>query len=185
MTREEMRQFVIDNCLLTGGSVRLSGGGSADFYFDCKRATLSGLFLEPLSDWILSCAEQLTPSAEVIGGPSIGADFIAAATVMRASQRGLPWQHASIVRKEVKRHGTENKIENEPSTPSRILVVEDVITTGGSIARACDEFIESGHVIAGIAAIIDRQAGGMEKLKTRYKAPVFALFSRDDFGELV
>ena len=185
MTREDMRQFVIDNCLLTGESVRLSGGGAANFYFDCKRATLSGVFLEPLADWVLSCAEELKPAADIVGGPSIGADFIAAATVMRAAQRGLPWQHASIVRREAKKHGTENKIENEPSSSSRVLVVEDVITTGGSIARACDEFLEAGHVIAGIAAIIDRQAGGAEMLKDKYNAPVFALFCRDDFKELV
>lgn len=181
MNREQMKNFLAENCLITGGQIKLSGGGAAGYYFDCKRATLRGEFLPPLADWILACAEQISPPPEIIGGPTIGADFIAAAAVMRAAEKGLPLTAAAIVRKEPKKHGTQNKIENEPKKPSRILIVEDVITTGGSIARACDEFIAAGHTIAGIAAIIDRQAGGKESLAEKYRAPVFALFCKADF----
>ncbi len=185
MTREEMRQFIARNCLLTGGDIALSGGGSASFYFDCKRAILRGEFLVPLADWILDTPfSETTPRANVVGGPTMGADFIAAAVAMRATQRKLPLTFAAVVRKESKKHGTKNKIENEPDSPARILIVEDVITTGGSIARACDEFIAAGHSIAAIAALIDRQAGGKESLQKKYNAPVFSLFTKTDFGEL-
>lgn len=184
MNRQAMRGFVVKNCLLAGETT-LSGGGTAGFYFDCKRATLHGDFLLALSDWIVNeVAAALAPPATVIGGPTIGADFIAAAAVMRAAQLGLPLTAAAIVRKEPKKHGTKNKIENEPEAPARILIVEDVITTGGSIAQACDEFIAAGHQIAAIAAIIDRQAGGKEALAQKYRVPVVALFCRDDFGDL-
>ncbi|MGI9306465.1 MAG: orotate phosphoribosyltransferase [Gammaproteobacteria bacterium] len=184
MNREQMKNFLAANCLITGGEMRLSGGGAANFYFDCKRATLRGEFLPPLADWILECAAKINPPPDIIGGPTIGADFIAAAAVMRAAQTGAPLTAAAIVRKEPKKHGTQSMIENEPPVPSRILIAEDVITTGGSIARACDEFIAAGHAIAGIAAIIDRQAGGKEMLEKKYNAPVFALFCKNDFGEL-
>ena len=182
MNREQMKNFLAENCLITGGEMKLSGGGTANYYFDCKRATLRGEFLPPLADWILECAGKITPPPEILGGPTIGADFIAAAAAMRAAEKKIPLTAAAIVRKEPKKHGTKSKIENEPQKPSRIFIVEDVITTGGSIALACDEFIAAGHKIAGIAAIIDRQAGGKESLAEKYKAPVFAMFCKADFG---
>lgn len=185
MTREEMRACLAENCLITGGDIALSGGGAATFYFDCKRAILRGDFLVALADWILDEPFLRSPvRANVVGGPTMGADFIAAAAAIRAAQRGEKLTNAAVVRKEPKKHGTKNKIENEPEKPSRILIVEDVITTGGSIARACDEFLAAGHSIAAIAAVIDRKAGGKEMLEEQYRAPVFPLFTKDDFGEL-
>ncbi|MGI9296653.1 MAG: orotate phosphoribosyltransferase [Gammaproteobacteria bacterium] len=185
MTREQMRAFVAAHCLITGGDIALSGGGAASFYFDCKRAVLRGDFLISLADWILDEPFLRAPTrANVVGGPTMGADFIAAAAAIRAAQRGENLTRAAIVRKEPKKHGTKNKIENEPDEPSRILIVEDVITTGGSIARACDEFLAAGHSIAAVAAVIDRRAGGKEMLEQKYRAPVFSLFTKDDFGDL-
>jgi orotate phosphoribosyltransferase len=64
-----------------------------------------------------------------------------------------------------------------------VLVVEDVITTGGSIARACEALLAAGHAIAAIAVIVDREAGGREALQAQFGAPVFALFNRADFPE--
>ena len=170
--------------MLSGEEMRLSSGGAAAFYFDCKRATLNGAFLESLADWLLDdVAAGLSPPADVVGGPTLGADPIAAAVVMRAHQRRLPLVRGCIVRKEAKKHGTQNKIENEPPPPAHVLVVEDVITTGASIARACDELLAAGHHIAAVAAIIDRQAGGKEALEKSYNAPVHALFNRADFPD--
>lgn len=184
MSREFMRDFLAQHCLLTGADIQLSGGGSASFYFDCKRATLNGAFLQPLADWLLSdVAAQLSPPPTAVGGPTLGADFIAAAVALRAHQRDIPLAHGCIVRKEPKKHGTQNKIENDPTPPARVLVVEDVITTGGSIARACDELLAGGHRIAAIAAIIDREAGGKQMLEEKYNTAVYALFNRGDFPE--
>lgn len=113
MKHKKMRQFLADHCLLAG-EIQLSGGGTANFYFDCKRATLNGEFLTPLADWLLDeVAPALSPSPTLIGGPTLGADFIAAAAIMRATQRNLPLCRASIVRKEAKKHGTKSLIENE------------------------------------------------------------------------
>ncbi len=184
-TQQEMRQFLADHALIRNQGVKLSGGGTADYYFDCKRATLDGGFLLLLADWLLdTVVAELSPPPTVLGGPTMGADFIVAATIMRAKQRGLSLTSGVIARKEPKKHGTQNCLENEPASTARVLVVEDVITTGGSIARACDEYIEAGHTIVAIAAIIDRQAGGKKKLETKYQTPVYALFNTADFPEI-
>lgn len=184
MNREEMQDFLKKNCMLQADGIALSGGGTADVYFDCKRALLRGEFLEPFSNWVLETAKKISPSPEIVGGPSIGADFIVAAVALRAAQTGSHLTSASVVRKEPKKHGTRNKIENEPEAKARVLVVEDVITTGGSIARACDEFLSAGHTISAIAAIIDRQAGGKEALEQKYGVPVHCLFRMEDFSSL-
>lgn len=179
-----LRDFLATHCLQTGQGVTLASGTTSSFYFDCKPATLNGAFLELLSQWLLDdVLPALSAPADIIGGPTMGADFIAAAVVVIAHQRQIPLINASIVRKEPKKHGTQNKIENEPKQKSNILIVEDVITSGGSIAKACDEFIAAGHTIAAIASIIDREAGGKKNLEDKYNVPVFALFNRSDFPE--
>lgn len=180
--RKAMRDIVASRCLLRGGATRLSAGGESSLYFDCKRATLCGDFLPLFADWILDeVRPRLAPAPRAIGGPTLGADFIVAAVVVRAAQRGIDLTFGAVARKEPKSHGTQNRIENEPPSPSRILIVEDVVTTGGSIARACDEFLAAGHSIAGIAALVDREAGGREALEQKYLAPVFALFQKSEF----
>lgn len=179
-----MRDFLAAESLMTDREVKLSAGGAANFYFDCKRATLNGAFLNGLADWILdSVAPRLDPPAGAVGGPTMGADFIAAAVVARAHRRGLDLTHGCIARAATKTYGAQNRIENNPRAPTAILVVEDVITTGASIAAACDAFLDAGHSIAAIAAIIDREAGGKQSLQDQYGAPVIALFNRGDFPE--
>ena len=176
-----MKEFIHKNCILNAKNINLSSGSVSNIYFDCKKAMLHGPFLESLSDWVISCAEQLNPKANIIGGPSIGADFIVAGVIIRANQINFPLQDACIVRKEAKSHGIESKIENKPPSFSRIMVVEDVITTGGSISRACDEFLKDGHTISGIVSIIDRKQGGCEFLSNKYNTTVFSLFNIEDF----
>lgn len=182
--RQFLRDFLVQHSLLTGGNVKLSAGGASSFYFDCKKATLNGAFLCEFADWILDeVAPAISPAPTVVGGPTLGADFIAAAVTMRAQQRGLPLVNGCIVRKAAKDHGTQNTIENAPAQGARILVVEDVITSGGSVAHACDALLAAGYHIAGIVVIIDREAGGRAALIEKYQTPVHALFNRADFPE--
>lgn len=183
--RQFLRDYLARHSLLTGGDIQLSGGGASSFYFDCKKATLNGAFLCDFADWVLDeVVPALALPPEAVGGPTLGADFIAAAVVMRAHQRGLPLVHGCIVRKQAKQHGTQNTIENAPAAGARVLVVEDVITSGGSVAHACDAFIAAGYAVAAIAVIIDREAGGRQALENQYGVPVHALFNRADFPEV-
>lgn len=182
--RRFMRDFLVRHSLQTGATVKLSAGGESSFYFDCKRATLNGAFLAAFADWVLEeAAPVLAPPPAAVGGPTLGADFLAAAVAMRAHQRGMNLTHGCIVRKAAKAHGTENAIENAPPAGTRVLVVEDVVTSGASVARACEALTGAGLAVAGMAVIVDREAGGCEALRARFGAPVLALFNRGDFPE--
>ena len=219
--RDNLRTFMADRCILRG-DFQLSSGAASSVYFDCKRATLEGLFLCDLADWVMGEVLPALPARpDLAGGPTLGADSIAAAIAMRASRMrvdlmaeimatpdkeiraelppgmsvaeyregllknnlGLPLE-AAIVRKERKAHGTRTMIENDPEPGSRVLVVEDVITTGASIARACDAFIEAECELVGIFALLDREAGGREALEKKYGVPVLPLFKLSDFPEV-
>lgn len=183
-TRRALRDFLARESLIDGKDMKLASGATANFYFDCKRATLNGEFLQGLADWVLSIAASISPPPTAIGGPTLGADFIVAAAVLRAHQHNLPWINGCITRKQAKEHGTQTPIENNPQAPARILVVEDVITSGGSIAQSCDAYLAAGHTIAGMACIIDREAGGREFLQQKYNTQVHPLFTRQDFPEV-
>ncbi len=183
-SREKLRLFFAEQCLILGTGIKLSAGGSASFYFDCKRATLNGECLITVADWILDdIAPALSPPADFLGGPTMGADFIAAAVAVRAAERGMDsLSRACIVRRETKEYGAQNFIENAPPSGARVLVVEDVITTGGSASRACEALLKHGCEIAGIAALIDRGNIGREVLEQKYRVKVHALFNPRDFA---
>ena len=182
MNKQEMRDFVAEHCLIKDADIQLSNGGASDSYFDCKRATMRGNFLPSLADWVLDIARDVNPSPDIIGGLTMGADFIAAAVVMRAAQIDSPLSSAAIVRKEPKKHGTMSLIENAPDTPSRVLIVDDVITTGRSIGLAADALLSAGHSIAAIVAIVDREQGGVAFLEEKYNTRVVSLFTKSNFA---
>jgi orotate phosphoribosyltransferase len=183
-SRERLRKLIEDKCLIRDRTITLSTGAQSNFYFDCKAVTLDGEGLSLMAQLILEKVKQFSPQPVAIGGLTMGADFITAAVVMKAFESGAALVHGSIVRKEPKKHGTRNKIENQlpPGTP--IVVVDDVITTGKSTKQACEEFIESGYKIVGIIAMVDRKAGGRESLEAQFGPPVTSLFSKDDFPSL-
>jgi orotate phosphoribosyltransferase len=183
VNREHLRKLIEKKCLLTDTGFTLSTGTQSLFYFDCKAATLDGECLSIIVDEVLDTINRFDSMPTAIGGLTMGADFIASAVVAKAYQIGHPTIHASIVRKEAKKHGTKNKIENQLEPGTKIVVIDDVITSGSSIKEACEEFIRAGYEIVGIVALIDRMSGGKEMLEKMY-APVYALFNRDDFAAL-
>ena len=89
----------------------------------------------------------------------------------------------SIARKEAKKHGTRRKIENELPRGTKIVAIDDVITTGASTLLACKEFEEAGYEIVGILAVVDREQGGKKTLEEKYKH-VRTLFKTSDFPKL-
>ena len=178
-----MRLHIQEQCLLSGKDFKLSAGSSSSFYFDCKKATLNGDFLQWVSDYILQAiVPRLPEPVDAAGGMTLGADFMTAALVMRAAQTGLALREGCIVRKEPKQHGTRSRIENElGDTEPRILVMDDVITSGASIGIACREFQQSGYRVVALLTLIDRQAGGVEDLKKGFNLPVISLFRASHF----
>ena len=182
--RDELRMLVDEKCLTVGRSYTLTTGRQSAFYFDCKRAMLDGRCLSLIADAVLEEAGKLPRFPHAIGGLTMGADFIVAAVIQRAFETGKPLVSGSIVRKEQKKHGAGNKIENELPQGTPIMVVDDVVTTGSSTETACDAFIAAGYDVVGIVALVDRESGGCETLARKYDCPVGAVFRKRDFPRI-
>src|SRR5215204_282273 len=156
------------------GEVTLSSGQKAGYYVDAKRAILLPEGFRALGQLIAAEAERV--GATAVGGTTMGADPIACA----ALAAGAPVK-AFFVRKQRKEHGLERWIEGPPLEPGeRCLVVEDVVTTGGSTVTAVERIREEGLEIAGVVSVLDRLAGGGEAIERAAGAPYRALASIDD-----
>jgi orotate phosphoribosyltransferase len=143
------------------GSFTLASGRSSHHYVNCKPVSLSGPGLALLGSLLL---EQVEPEAAAVAGLTLGADPLVSAVAMRAALDGRRLD-ALIVRKEAKGHGTGAWLEGPlPPTGSRLAVLEDVVTTGGSALKAVSQLREAGYVVERVVAIVDRQEGGREAM---------------------
>ncbi len=181
---EKLRSLVGEKCLTIDHPFTLSTGQRSGFYFDCKKAMLNGECLTLIADAFLKIADEFRPRPSAIGGLTMGADFIVAAVIQRAYESGHTMTSGSIVRKEPKHHGTKRTIENPLGKGTHIMVVDDVITSGASTEIACEEFKRAGYKIAGIVSLVDREAGGSNKLSSKYGCDVRAVFRKQDFPQI-
>jgi orotate phosphoribosyltransferase len=172
------RQRLLDELTrhaLVLGEVTLSSGATATYYVDAKRATLTPAGFAALSELVAQRARAWRATA--VGGLTMGADPIACA----ALAGGAPVK-AFFVRKERKAHGLQRRIEGPPlQAGDRCLVVEDVVTSGGSTLLAIEALGEAGHEVAGVLAVVDRLAGGAERIREAIgAAPYEALTTIDE-----
>ena len=160
------------------GHFVLASGRTSDYYLDCRRTTLhpEGAYLVGVE--VLEAIARRGWKAVAVGGLSLGADPIAAATAVVSHLQGTPVS-AFLVRKEAKSHGTGQRIEGAPPAGSAVVIVEDVITTGGSSLVALEACREAGLPVAGLVAIVDRQEGGRENLEAQGLA-VEALYTAQE-----
>jgi orotate phosphoribosyltransferase len=157
------------------GEVTLTSGRTAHYLVDAKRAILRPAGFRALAELVAEEARALGVTA--VGGITMGADPIACAALAGGAD-----VKAFFVRKERKEHGLTRWIEGPALEPGeRCLVVEDVVTTGGSTIKAIDRVREEGHEVAGVLAILDRLAGGDEAIRgAAGDAPYKALTTIDD-----
>jgi orotate phosphoribosyltransferase len=158
------------------GEVTLSSGRRAQYYVDAKRALLRPGAYRAAGELIAARAAET--GATAVGGMTMGADPLACAAIGAPGGDGLL---AFFVRKERKEHGLQRWIEGpvlEPGT--RCLVVEDVVTTGGSTVRAVERILEEGFEVAGVTSVVDRLAGGGEAIEAAGGAPYEPLLTIDD-----
>ncbi len=156
------------------GEVVLSSGRTAQYLIDAKRAILLPDGFRALSE--LVAAQARTWGATAVGGMTMGADPIACAALAGGAD-----VKAFFVRKEAKQHGLSRRIEGPLLEPAdRCLLVEDVVTTGGSTLRALEALREEGHEVCGVLAICDRLAGGGPAIAAAAGAPYLALTTIDD-----
>jgi orotate phosphoribosyltransferase len=156
------------------GEVTLTSGATASYYVDAKRATLRPEGFKALATLVAAKAHEWQATA--IGGMTMGADPVACAALAGGAQA-----KAFFVRKETKVHGLQRRIEGPQLAPEdRCLVVEDVVTTGGSTLAAIAALQEAGHTICGVVSVLDRLAGGGPAIKAAAGAPYVALTTIDD-----
>jgi orotate phosphoribosyltransferase len=141
------------------GEFTLASGKKASYYLDGKQITLDSVGAKLVAEGILDLLGPRLPKA--VGGMAIGADPITAAVVTLAGVRGLPLK-GILVRKEAKGHGTERYVEGPVSPGDDVVIVEDVVTTGGSSLQAIERALAFGLKVQRVVAIIDRMEGGAQ-----------------------
>src|SRR3954467_477668 len=150
---------------LVVGEVVLTSGRTAQYYVDAKRAVLRPAGFKAL-------AELVAERAQAWGRPAGGGLTMGAAPPACAALAGGADVKAFFVRKDVKQHGLQRRIEGPPLEPrDRCLIVQDVATTAGSTIQAIEAVREAGHEIVGVVAILDRLAGGAERIREAARAP--------------
>jgi orotate phosphoribosyltransferase len=179
--RERLRELLVQRSLLPG-PITLSNGQTADYYFDCKRVTLIPEGGQLVADVFLEVIESLPEQPEAIGGLTHGADPILGAVMMRALERGRRLE-TFYVRKEPKKHGTKQWIENPPRSGTKVVIVDDVITSGKSAIQAIEHAVNNGCTVVAVVALVDREQGGAEALLQRAKTYV-PIFRLADFPEI-
>ena len=171
------RETLIDELrrhALVLGEVTLTSGATAQYYVDAKRAILRRPGFMALGELLADRAAQW--SATAVGGMTMGADAVTCAALAGgADVKGF------FVRKEVKSHGLSRRIEGPLLVAEdRCLVVEDVVSTGGSTIQAIQALREAGHAICGVVSVLDRLAGAAERIADAGGAPYLALVTIDD-----
>ncbi|HEY7726306.1 MAG TPA: orotate phosphoribosyltransferase [Anaeromyxobacteraceae bacterium] len=173
--------------------VVLASGRESDFYIDCKRTTLTAEGHVLVGRLLLDRVRRLAPPVRGIGGLTLGADPLASAVAAasfleheaargRGEAQPPPPIDAFIVRKEPKGHGTGQWIEGRRTIPdgSRVAVLEDVVTTGGSALLAIERCRSEGLEPVACLALVDRMEGGREAIEAR-GVPLQSLYTREDF----
>ena len=175
MTARETLAAELRRHALVLGEVTLTSGATAQYYVDAKRAILRPAGFRALAELVAGCAGRWDCTA--VGGLSMGADAPACAALAGGAD-----VKAFFVRKEAKAHGLQRRIEGPPLEPGeRCLIVEDVVTSGGSTIRAIEAVREAGCSVGGIVAVLDRLAGGAEAIREAAAgAPYEALVTIDD-----
>ncbi len=171
--RERLVQELREHALVIG-EVTLTSGAKAQYYVDAKRAILRPEGFAALA--ALLAAQVAEWRGTAVGGMTMGADPVACAALAGGARA-----KAFFVRKEAKDHGLQRRIEGPLlDDEDRCVVVEDVVTTGGSTLAAIEALHDAGRQICGVISVLDRLAGGGAAIERAAEAPYVALATIDD-----
>jgi len=176
--RAALRLLLLERAV-TRGTFTLSSGATSSYYIDCREVTLSPDGLALVAQLI---GQSLPPDIEAVGGPPRAADPVAVGVCLWSAQAGHPYPlSAFMVRKEPKSHGRGKRIEGPARAGMRVAIVEDAVTSGGSILEAIEAVEAEGLTVGAVRCIVDREAGGLDTLRARgYDAR--ALFTATELG---
>lgn len=173
---DTLRQILLDLIVKNAyveGDFTLSSGAKSTYYINCKQVTLNPLGALALGRLLLT---KLPSDTEAVAGLTLGADPMVSAVSVVSAYENQPIP-ALIIRKEPKGHGTKAYIEGAALTEgAQVVVLEDVVTTGGSALTAVERLRDAGYKVTQILALVDREQGGKELYQSQ-AIPFQALFS--------
>ena len=186
-THAQQLLFLLARLSFRLGQFKLSSGGTSDYYIDCRTTTLHAIGGRLTGHAILELLEANKIAAEAVGGLTLGADpvvsNVATASAWRAiSNPAAPLLHGFLVRKAEKTHGTGHRIEGFNQPGARVVIVDDVCTTGASTINAIEAAREAGMIVAAVVCIVEREeANGRPAVEVAAQgAPFFSLFTAND-----
>jgi orotate phosphoribosyltransferase len=180
--RDLLVQLLADRSTRRGDFV-LASGRRSSLYIDARLTTMSPEGLALIGPLGLAAIRDGNWSVDAVGGLTLGADPVAYAIAYASALAGTPLR-AFTVRKEAKAHGTGQRVEGPFRSGDRVVIVEDVITTGGSALNAVRAIRDAGGAVAGVLAVVDREEGGRETLEAE-GLPVLSLARATELVALV
>jgi orotate phosphoribosyltransferase len=182
-TFKALRRLLADRAVIRG-RITLSSGIESEYYFDCKRVTLNSEGAPLVGEAVVDAIKTLPELPGAIGGLTHGADPIIGSAIMSAAASGFHLD-GFYVRKEPKKHGTQKLIENPPPSGTPVVIVDDVVTKGGSVVQAIEGAESIGCSVAAVIVLIDRLEGGTDKIRSRVpNARYIPIFTIKDFLDI-
>jgi orotate phosphoribosyltransferase len=172
--RDRLRDLLRARSLRRGDFV-LASGARSSYYIDARTTTMAGEGQLLIGRLGLDTFDAVAWHPSAVGGLTLGADPVSYAIAHAAARQGRELD-AFTVRKDAKSHGTGRRVEGGFRADTDIVVIEDVVTTGDSAMRAIQVVEESGSRVLGVFAVVDREAGGRERLE-RAGYPLVSLFT--------
>jgi orotate phosphoribosyltransferase len=158
---------------------KLASGKMSSYYVNCKKTTYDPQGINLVGMMVQTVVKKYSPDG--VGGLTLGADPIAVAVAGESYRRGAPIK-AFVIRKQTKDHGTKSPIEGDLKPGEKVVILEDVITTGESALTAIKAAREFGLKVVAVIALVDRNEGGRERLEAE-GIPVESIFSKEDLLE--
>ena len=176
--REHLMKLLIEKSVRYSSTAefKLASGRMSNFYIDCRKVTHNAEGKYLIGNIIFDMIRDLPVDA--IGGLTLGADPIAAAVSYTAFLNKKP-VNAFVVRKEQKDHGLKKLVEGDVQAGSRVVIVDDVITTGGSTIKAITAARAEGLEVVQVIVLVDREEGGKEEIE-KYISAVRPLFTKTE-----
>jgi len=174
--RQELLQLLARKSFRLG-EFKLSSGGTSDYYVDCRATTLDARGAQLTGQVFLEEIREQGWEPDAIGGLTMGADPIVVAVAVTSGTL-----HGFLVRKAEKQHGTGQRIEGFRENGARVVIVDDVCTTGASTVQAIEAAREFGFEVAGVMCLVERQEahGRPDVEKAAAPAPFISIFTAND-----
>lgn len=158
---------------------KLASGKKSSYYFNCKPTTLNSEGMYLIGNLIYGLIKgRKNWNVKAVGGLTLGADPVSNAVAYTSYVKGKPLE-SFVIRKEAKKHGTMLWIEGNVKKGDKVIIIEDVVTTGGSTIKAIERAKKSGLKVLGVVVLIDRQEGGREAVEA-LGIPVESLLTREE-----